>query len=151
MATELVDFPASSESIDLENLASQPFPFSVPAADSLGMDNKPTESAANWESFQAKLPTFFKNAKSYPMAFYQNNRQLLTMLGMFFLAIISIKVLLAGLSTIESIPLFTPLLKAVGLFYVVRFIWRYLIREHDRQELMETIDRTKAEVFGSQN
>jgi CAAD domains of cyanobacterial aminoacyl-tRNA synthetase len=34
------------------------------------------------------------------------------------------------------------------LIYVVRFAWRYLIREHDRQELMATLDRTKAEIFG---
>ena len=151
LATESVDLPTISEPIDLENLEPEPFPLSVPATDSSGIDDKPTELAANWGSIQAQLLTYFKNAKSDPTAFYKNNQQLLTMLGMIFLAIISIKVLVAGLSTIESIPLFTPLLKAVGLFYVVRFIWRYLIREHGRQELVETLNRTKAEVFGSQN
>ena len=39
-------------------------------------------------------------------------------------------------------------IKLIGLIYVVRFAWRYLIREQDRQELMVTLDRTKAEIFG---
>ena len=161
LATESVDLPAISESSDLENLEPEPFPLSVPAADSLaaplldariGMDNKsPTESAANRESIQAQLSTFFENAKSYLTAFYKTSQQLLIALGLILLAIISVKLLFAGLSTIDSIPLFTTLLKIVGLVYVVRFTWRYLIREHDRQELIETIERTKAEVLGSQN
>jgi hypothetical protein len=32
---------------------------------------------------------------------------------------------------------------------VVRFAWRYLIREHDRQELIEILDRKKVEVLGN--
>ncbi|WP_310489524.1 CAAD domain-containing protein [Chamaesiphon sp. VAR_69_metabat_338] len=82
---------------------------------------------------------------------FQENRQLLTWLGLATLAIIALRILFAGLQAIDSIPLVTPILKLVGSIYVGRFVWRYLIREQDRQELIETIDRTKAEVLGSQN
>jgi CAAD domains of cyanobacterial aminoacyl-tRNA synthetase len=82
---------------------------------------------------------------------FQENRQLLTWLGLTTLAILAIRLLFAGLNALDSIPLVTPMLKLIGAIYLGRFGWRYLIRDRSRQELIELIDRTKAEVLGSQN
>jgi hypothetical protein len=60
-------------------------------------DRSTDESAANWESFQAQISTSLENTKSSTTAFFKNNRQLLKTLGIIFLAIISVKVLFAGL------------------------------------------------------
>ena len=103
-----------------------------------------------WRSIQTSdTAAYFERAKAYVVDFFSNNRQLLVALGVFLLAIISIKLLFAGLSAIDDIPLVSPLLKVIGLGYVVRFVLRYLIREQDRQELKQAIDRNKAEIFGS--
>ncbi len=115
-----------------------------------------TESATDsaqelWVSIQTKNKAFFENYSSYISKFFKDNQQLLTTLGLIYLGIIGIKLLFAGLSAIDSLPLVTPILKLVGLFYVGRFIWRYLIREHDRQELMASIEHTKAEILGDRN
>jgi hypothetical protein len=53
------------------------------------------------------------------------------------------------LNAIDDIPLVAPLLKIIGLVYSVNFIWRYSLRARDRKELMQKIDRTKAEILGS--
>jgi CAAD domains of cyanobacterial aminoacyl-tRNA synthetase len=103
-----------------------------------------------WQSLQTgKSAEYFDRAKAYVIDFFNTNRQLIVALGVAFLAIISIKLLFAGLNAIDDIPLVAPLLKVIGLFYTVRFVLRYLIREQDRQELLQAIDRTKTEIFGS--
>jgi CAAD domains of cyanobacterial aminoacyl-tRNA synthetase len=106
----------------------------------------PTEA---WQSTQSEIAAFFEQAKSIATDFFNNNRPLFTTLGWIALAIIGTKFVFAALGTIDEIPLVTPILKLVGLVSVVRFAWRYLIREHDRQELMEIVDRTKVEILGN--
>jgi CAAD domains of cyanobacterial aminoacyl-tRNA synthetase len=105
----------------------------------------PTEA---WQFTQSELTASFEQAKSTATEFFNNNRRLFTTLGWIAIAIIGVKLVFATLVTIDDIPLVTPILKVVGLVSVVRFAWRYLIREHDRQELIEIIDRTKVEVLG---
>lgn len=113
-------------------------------------DSLTAESVAkNWKIFQFQTATFFEHAKIYLIAFFRDNQQLLVTLGILFLAITGAKLLFAGLSALDSIPLFTPLLKVVGLISVVRFVLRYLIRAQNRQELVESLNQIKSEVFGS--
>jgi hypothetical protein len=103
-----------------------------------------------WQSIQTgNSAEYFDRAQAYVVDFFNTNRQLIIALGVVFLGIISLKLLFAGLNAIDDIPLVSPLLKIIGLFYTARFVWRYLIREQDRQELVQAIDRTKTEIFGS--
>jgi CAAD domains of cyanobacterial aminoacyl-tRNA synthetase len=111
-----------------------------------------TDSAKEiWQSLQSNKGELLENAKSSVADYYQNNRQLFDWLGLTIFAFVAIKLLFAGLNAVDSIPLMSPILKIVGLYYTVRFVSRYLIRDRDRQELIQQIDRTKAEIFGSQN
>lgn len=113
-------------------------------------DTSIAESATqNWQSIQSNTKTFFEDVSSSTIAFLKNNRQLWTTLGAIFLAIISAKLLFAGLDALEDIPLVAPLLKIIGLVYLVRFVVRYLLRQRDRQELAEKIEHTKTEVLGN--
>jgi CAAD domains of cyanobacterial aminoacyl-tRNA synthetase len=124
-------------------------------APDLSVDLPDAESVMNsaqdtWQSLQTSdTDAYFDRAKTYVVDFFATNRQIIIALGVFFLAIISLKLLFAGLNAIDDIPLVSPLLKIIGLIYSVRFVWRYLIREQDRQELMQAIDRTKTEILGS--
>lgn len=114
-------------------------------------DEPIVDPAAALESTQTELTAMFENAKSTATEFFNNNRPLLITLGWILLAIFGVKVVFATLGIIDDIPLVTPLIKIVGLVSVVRFAWRYLIREHDRQELIEIINRKKVEVLGDHN
>jgi CAAD domains of cyanobacterial aminoacyl-tRNA synthetase len=102
-----------------------------------------------WQSLQSNNAELLNNAKSSVTEYYQHNRQLFDWLGLTVVAFVGIKLLFAGLNAVDSIPLMSPILKIVGLYYTVRFVSRYLIREQDRKELMQAIDRTKTEIFGS--
>jgi CAAD domains of cyanobacterial aminoacyl-tRNA synthetase len=111
-------------------------------------DEAIADPAAAMQSSQTELTALFENTKSTAIEFFNNNRQVFITAGWILLAIFGIKVVFATLGIIDDIPLVTPLIKLVGLVSVVRFAWRYLIREHDRQELIEIIDRKKVEVLG---
>lgn len=112
-------------------------------------DNSVTESAQGWRSVQSTATAAFTNATSYTAEFFKNNRQLLTTLGWIFLAFLAARLLFAAVDAIDDIPLVTPILKLIGLVYVVRFVGRYLLRQNDRQQFMRTLNRLKAEMVGN--
>ena len=124
----------------------------MPASEPMMNNEQSTVESAEelWVTIQTRTTGFFEETVSTIATFFKNNRQLLTILGVAFLAILGFKLIFAGLNAIDDIPLVTPLLKLIGLVYVVRFVWRYLLREQDRHELVENINRTKAEVLGGQ-
>lgn len=125
----------------------------IPASEPMMNNEQSTVESAEelWVTIQTRTTGFFEETVSTIAIFFKNNRQLLTILGVAFIAILGVKLIFAGLNAIDDIPLVTPLLKLIGLVYVVRFVWRYLLREQDRHELVENINRTKAEVLGNQN
>jgi CAAD domains of cyanobacterial aminoacyl-tRNA synthetase len=109
-----------------------------------------TESAEeSWNSFQAQAINFFTNVTQSSVAFFRENRQLLVALGWILLAFLGIKVLFASLDAIDDVPLMSSFLKLVGLVSVTRFVWRYLVRASDRQELTQKIDQVKTELLGN--
>jgi hypothetical protein len=135
--------------MNTNTLADMPDPTEPMKIDDESKADEPiADPAVAGQSTQTELTAFFERAKSTATEFFNSNRQLFITLGWTVLAIIGAKFVFAALGTIDDIPLVTPILKIVGLVSVVRFSWRYLIREHDRQELLEIIDRTKAEVLG---
>ena len=149
--TELIDAPADltvmSNDITPSELAE------IPVAEDISNDDETsTESfAKQLEAIPANTVEFFDEVISSTTEFFKNNRQLLTNLGIISLAFIATKLAFAGLNAIDDIPLVSPLLKLVGLFYVSRFVWNYLIRERDRQQLLEKFNSIKAQVLGNSN
>jgi CAAD domains of cyanobacterial aminoacyl-tRNA synthetase len=101
------------------------------------------------EIIQTKVPGVLDELTSAVPAFFQQNRQLLTNIGLILLAFVVTKLAFAGLNAIDDLPLVSPLLKIVGLIYVVKFIWTYLIRKQDREKLVGKLNKTKAEVLGN--
>jgi CAAD domains of cyanobacterial aminoacyl-tRNA synthetase len=111
-----------------------------------------TESAEeSWEDFQAKVTSFFADLPENATAFFRNNRQPINTLGLILLAFLGVRVLFAVLGAIDDIPLMAFVLKLVGFVYLVQFVWRYLMRASDRQELAQKIETVKADVLGNQS
>ncbi len=149
VASPLENHNLSTETCEMNTNTSADIPD--PTEPMMVADEPITNSTAAWQSTQAEIIASFEQVMSATIKFFDNNRQLFITLGWIALAIIGTKFVFAALGTIDDIPLVTPILKIVGLVSLVRFAWRYLIREHDRQELIEIIDRTKVEVLGERN
>lgn len=107
------------------------------------------EMPAAWEWSQFNTTELLTNTKLFVKELYQNNRGILTTIGLVYVAFLGVRLLFAALNAIDDIPLVSPILKLVGLIYAASFAWNHLVKEHDRQELVETFNRTKAEILGS--
>ena len=101
-----------------------------------------------WASFQVKANAFLARAIQSTGTFFEQNKQLLSILGWTLLTLLGIRVVFAALDAIDDIPLVTPVLKLIGLATVAWFIWRYLLRANNRQELAQMLNGAKAELFG---
>lgn len=138
----------------MTNEIAQADQFSTPDIETIKIDTAYTstnEMPADWEWSQFNVTELLTNAKSFVKEFYQNNRGILTTIGLVYVAFLGVRLLFAALNAIDDIPLVSPILKLVGLIYAASFAWNHLVKEHDRRELMETFNRTKAEVLGGQS
>ena len=80
--------------------------------------------------------------------FFDDNKQPLISLGIIVLGIVSVKILIAVLGAINDIPLLAPMLQLVGMGYTSWFIWRYLWKASNRQELVDELGALKDQIFG---
>lgn len=116
----------------------------LPAAPST--DESAEES---WKSFQAQATNFFATVTQSTVTFFRENQQLLGTLGWILLSLLGIRVLFASLDAVDDVPLMSSFLKIIGLVSVSRFVWRYLVRASDRQELTQKLSRVKEELLGN--
>ena len=64
------------------------------------------------------------------------------------LAVIAVKVILAILAAINDFPLLSPLFELIGLGYTGWFVYRYLWKESNRQELKTELEALKSQIIG---
>lgn len=149
MTTEIVQTNEYSEYGEVQPEAT-PTNVSPPTEPMIISDTSTTDSAEDaWKSVQVKATAFFAEATQSTVTFFRENRRLLSTLGWTFLFFLGTRMLFAALDAIDDLPLVTPLLKLIGLATVAWFVWRYLMRANNRQELTQTLDRVKRELFGS--
>lgn len=108
------------------------------------------QSDAQWQRIGAQASDFFAQLPDYLVKIFNDNRQLITTLALFVAALISVKVVLAVLSALNSIPLLSPTFELVGIGYSVWFVNRYLLKASSRQDLSQEIQTLKQQVVGSQ-
>jgi uncharacterized membrane protein len=93
-----------------------------------------------------KSGQFFQEANR----FIRENQDLLTAIASIALGIISLKVLLSVLDTLDGIPLLSLFLKSLGLGYSIWFANRYLLKTSSRQELAQKVQGYKEQFWGNQ-
>lgn len=93
-----------------------------------------------WDTI-AKVPDYLGD-------FFVDNKKPLITIGLFIGGIVTVKITLAVLDALDDIPLLAPILELVGLGYSVWFVYRYLLKESSRQELITEFAALKTQVFG---
>lgn len=79
--------------------------------------------------------------------FYQYKRPIVTV-GLILAAVLAVKIVLALLDAVNDVPLLAPSLELVGLFYTGWFLYRYLLKASNRQELLDDIKTIRDQVLG---
>jgi CAAD domains of cyanobacterial aminoacyl-tRNA synthetase len=95
-------------------------------------------------SFLAELPSNINR-------FYQDYKTPVLSFAVLLAGIIVLRVSLAIIGAINSIPLVKPIFELIGIGYSGWFAYRYLLNSSARKELAETIDTTKQEVLGTKS
>jgi CAAD domains of cyanobacterial aminoacyl-tRNA synthetase len=101
-----------------------------------------------WQEWLEPVVYLLSNASDYVGEWFNTYKQLLTTLGIFLFAIISVKIIVAVLGAISDVPLLAPVLQLVGLTHTAWFAWRYLWKASNRQELVAEFDALRNQIFG---
>ena len=101
-----------------------------------------------WREYLDDVLEILAKIPDYVGQFFADYKQPLITLGMFAAAIITVKVTLAILDALNDIPLLAPMLELVGLGYTGWFVWRYLWKASNRQELSTEFEAIKKQILG---
>ena len=88
---------------------------------------------------------------AYIGSFYEQYKSPLTVVGVILASIVSLKVLLGIVDELNDIPLLAPTFELIGIGYSAWFIYRYLLRSSNRQQLGQEIQALKEQVFGKKS
>ena len=101
-----------------------------------------------WQEWLEPVWDVLGKIPEYTGEFFSKNQQPLISIGLIVLGIVSVKILVAILDAIDDIPLLAPSLQLIGLGYTAWFVWRYLWKASNRQELVSELDALKNQIFG---
>jgi hypothetical protein len=113
------------------------------AADALG-DEATRQVKQVWEKVSALLG----DLPDYVSTFFKQYRRPIVTVGLIIAAIIAVKLVLALLSAINDFPLLAPTFELIGLIYSGWFLYRYLLKASNRQELLGDIAAIRDQVLG---
>jgi hypothetical protein len=127
MSTEIVTTNEDGEVEEVMSVdgspATDPMLMQAPATQDMAIQDTATEATdaaeAAWASFQVKANAFLARAIQSTGTFFEQNKQLLSVLGWTLLTLLGIRVVFAALDAIDDIPLVTPVLKLIGLATVL--------------------------------
>ncbi|GAB4384694.1 MAG: hypothetical protein Kow00121_48530 [Elainellaceae cyanobacterium] len=110
-----------------------------------------TTSAANeqWKQIGDRVSAFLADLPEYLTDFFAEYRRPIITVSLVIAALIAVKLLLAILDAINDIPLLSPLFELVGMGYSAWFIYRYVWKAENRQELVNDFNSLKEQVLGT--
>ncbi|MHC5734375.1 CAAD domain-containing protein [Nostoc sp.] len=106
------------------------------------------EPESQWQQISRQISEFLEQLPQYLSSFFQDYKQPLITVGLILAAIVTAKVVLAVLYSINHTPLLSPLFELVGISYTSWFIFRYLLKASTRQELADEIQLLKNQFLG---
>lgn len=110
-----------------------------------------SNSSEQWREVADKTYTILAGLPEYLGKFFSEYRKPLVTVGLVFGSIVSVKLTLALLGAINDVPLLQPTFELIGLAYSVWFVYRYLLKASNREELGQEFNKLKDQVVGRVN
>ncbi|MBE9111794.1 CAAD domain-containing protein [Nodosilinea sp. LEGE 07298] len=98
-----------------------------------------------------KVSGLLGDLPDYVSVFFKRYRRPIVTVGLIIAAIIAVKLVLALLDAINDFPLLAPTFELIGLIYSGWFLYRYLLKASNRQELLGDIAAIRDQVLGKGN
>ena len=106
------------------------------------------KSAAQLQQIKKQVISILSELPAYVSNFFQEYQKALITIGLIAAGGITIKVTLAVLDSLNDIPLLSTTFELVGMGYTGWFVYRYLLRASNRQELSAEIESFKEQIMG---
>ncbi len=106
------------------------------------------QSGEQFKQISEKISAFLAGLPEYLSDFFGEYRRPLITLGLIFGGIVTVKMTLALLDAVDDIPLLAPLFEMVGFGYTIWFVYRYLLKAENRQELGKEVENLKGQIVG---
>ena len=121
----------------------------LPVEDPLLLPPAPeSETSQQIKQVGDRIYTFLSGLPDYLSDFFGEYKRPIITLGLIFGSIVSVKLTLALLDAINDIPLLAPTFELIGFSYTAWFIYRYLWRASNREELASSFGSLKDQVLG---
>ncbi|NJL19812.1 MAG: hypothetical protein HC895_01705 [Leptolyngbyaceae cyanobacterium SM1_3_5] len=108
-----------------------------------------SETNEQWRRIGERVSAFLSDLPDYIGEFFSEYKRPLITIGLVLAAIVSVKLLLAILDSINDIPLLAPTFELIGLGYSAWFVYRYLWQASNRKELVASFNTFKDRVLGA--
>lgn len=142
------EFTDTSSPEFVAEAGNQQVEVSVDEPGTLTMLPPASTSSDQWREIGEKVSAFLASLPDYVTQFFNQYQRPLITLGLLLGGFISVKLTFAILDSINDIPLLAPTFELIGIAYSAWFIYRYLLRAENRQELAEDIESLKDQVVG---
>ncbi len=104
--------------------------------------------ASQFQDIKDQVLTILSELPAYVSNFFSDYQKPLVTVGLILGGGISIKVLLGVLGALNDVPLVAPVFELIGMGYTGWFVYRYLLKASNRQELLTEVDALKEQVVG---
>ncbi|NJL62192.1 MAG: hypothetical protein HC903_10620 [Methylacidiphilales bacterium] len=109
---------------------------------------QPSASQDEWLKYGEKISSILATLPEYAGNIFNQYKQPLIVFGLIVASIVTLRVVLAVLDALNDIPLVAPTFELIGIGYSVWFVYRYLLKKSNRDELTTEISSLKNQVVG---
>jgi glutamyl-tRNA synthetase len=106
------------------------------------------ETSDQFQEIKDQVLEILSELPAIVAGFFGRYQKPIVTLGLILAAIITIKVMLAVIESLNDIPLLAPTFELIGIVYSGWFVYRYLLRASDRQQLWAEIQAWKEQLLG---
>jgi hypothetical protein len=106
------------------------------------------DSDQQWKDVSNKVSDFLADLPAYLSDFFGEYKRPIITIGLIIASLVAVKLLLAILSAINDLPLFSSLFELIGISYSAWFVWRYLLKASTREQLAGEFSSLKEQVLG---
>jgi hypothetical protein len=107
-----------------------------------------SSSNQTFEEIRDRVVAILSELPDYVSSFFGEYQKPIVTVGLVVAALVTVRVTLAVVDAINDIPLLSPFLELVGIGYSAWFVYRYLLRASNRQELLNELNSLKDQVVG---
>ncbi len=108
----------------------------------------PETTAGQFQDIKDQVLTILSELPVYISNFFAEYQKPIVTVGLILTGAVSVKVTLAVLNALNELPLVAPTFELIGIGYAGWFVYRYLLKASDRQELLAEIESLKEQVVG---